>query len=216
MNEWNLLQVGAAAPAPTLQKASWLQHALSTFVALRKSAAALQGKDELLCMPVVITASTHASASSLSNTANARSRVKDIHLRPLTDMQMQALVVSLAKSSKHDLAIPSPLPPQLVLLLQLLGGNPRMLCQALCLLAGSDVVLNEQFPAGQHPSRRHVLGLFMCGYLVYIGACMMGEDMAVLGLSDVHCQLPRAEFYLMQVMCTVGGGCKVISTLSRL
>ena len=88
-------------------------------------------------------------------------------------MQMQAVVVSLAKRSKHDLAIPSPLPPQLVLLLQLLGGNPRKLCQALCLLTGSDVVHNEQFPAGQHPSRRHVLDMPMCGYLVYTGACMM-------------------------------------------
>ena len=90
VNKCNLLQVGAAAPAPALRKASWLQWALSNFVALRKSAAELQGKDELQCMPVVITASTHASASSLSNTANARSWNNERHSSEAIDRYADA------------------------------------------------------------------------------------------------------------------------------
>ena len=146
--ETKLLQVGAAIPTPTLQKPSWLQFALSHFVQLRKTAAELEGQNELFCMPVIITASTRASASSLHGTASGQSRVKDVHLRPLTDLQMEGVIVSLAKRSHPCVAIPSPLPPQLLLLLQLVGGNPRMLCQTFCLLAGSAVLHNEEFPAG--------------------------------------------------------------------
>ena len=115
---------------------------------LRKTAAELEGKGELLCMPVVITASTRSSASNLQGTASGYSRVKDIHVQPLTEMQMQAVIFDLAKRIQHDTVVPSSLPPQLLLLLQLIGGNPRMLSQALCLLAGSSVLHNEEFPAG--------------------------------------------------------------------
>ncbi|KAL3159353.1 hypothetical protein ABBQ32_011304 [Trebouxia sp. C0010 RCD-2024] len=127
---------------------------------LRQRAADLEGQNELLCMPVVITASTRASASSLRNTASGQSRVKDVHLRPLTDMQMQAVIQSLAKRSQHCPEVPSSLPPQLLLLLQLVGGNPRMLCQTLCLLAGSTVVHNEEFPAGRAHCWRWLQGDF--------------------------------------------------------
>jgi len=146
--ECNLLQAGAAVPAPTLQKPSWLQAALSHFVMLRKRAAELEGNGELLCMPVVITASTRSSASSLQGTASGHSLVKDVHVQPLTEMQMQAVIFDLAKRIKDVPVVPSSLPPQLLLLLQLIGGNPRMLSQALCLLAGSSVLHNEEFPAG--------------------------------------------------------------------
>ena len=114
---------------------------------LRKTAAGLEERGELLCMPVMATASTVASGSSFYS---GYSRVKDIQLRPLTDMQMQAVVVDLAKRSNDCLVIPSPLPQGLVVLLQLLGGSPRMLCQTLCLLAGNAASLNEDFPAGQY------------------------------------------------------------------
>ncbi|DBA90365.1 TPA: hypothetical protein ACH3X1_003646 [Trebouxia sp. C0004] len=46
-------EAGAAVPAPTSQKPSWLQAALSHFVMLRKTAAELKGNGELLSMPVV-------------------------------------------------------------------------------------------------------------------------------------------------------------------
>ena len=144
-----ILQAGAVRPRPTLQNPSWLQCALGCFVELRKDAAWLEGQNELLCMPVAITASTHASASSLRVTAR-HSWTVDIHLRPLTDVQMQAVIVGLAKRSTHCPEIPSPLPPKSLLLLQLVGGNPQLLCQTMCLLAGSWVVHNQQFPAGRH------------------------------------------------------------------
>ena len=166
--------MGAAIPAATLQKPSWLQFALAHFVMLRQRAADLEGQNELLCMPVVITASTRASASSLRNTAR-HSRVKDVHLRPLTDMQMQAVIQSLAKRSQHCPEVPSPLPSQLLLLLRLVGGNPRMLCQTLCLLAGSTVVHNEEFPAGQHLIHTNMYGVGLCRpeHLVYVGGIVL-------------------------------------------
>jgi len=146
--ECNPLQAGAAKPAPALQTPSWLQVALSHFVMLRKAAADLEAKGELLCMPVVITASTRSSASSLQNTASGHSYSKDVHVRSLTETQMQAVICDLAKRITSAPAVPSSLPPQLLLLLQLIGGNPRMLSQTLCLLAGSSMVRNEEFPAG--------------------------------------------------------------------
>ncbi len=127
---------------------SWLQTALSHFVMLRKTAAELEGNGELLCMPVVITAITRSSASSLQGTASGHSLVKDVHVRPLTETQMQAVIFDLAKRLKNLPVVPSSLTPQLLLLLQLIGGNPRMLSQTLCLLAGSSVLHNEEFPAG--------------------------------------------------------------------
>ena len=92
--------MGAAVPAPTLQKPSWLQDALSHFVTLRNRAAELEGNGELLCMPVVITASTRSSASSLQGTASGHSLVKDVHCQPLTEMQMQAVIIDLATRNK--------------------------------------------------------------------------------------------------------------------
>lgn len=85
---------------------------------------------------------------------------------------MQAVMVGLAKRSQHCPEIPSSLPPQLLLLLQLVGGNPRMLCQTLCLLAGSTVVHNEQFPAGQHQIHTNIYGVGLCKseHLVYLGS----------------------------------------------
>jgi len=144
--ECNPLQAGAAVPAPILQEPSWLQSALSHFVMLRKRAAALEEKGELLCMPVVITASTRSSASSLQGAGCRHSRVKDVHVRPLTETQMQAVICDLAKRINNAPVVPRSLPP--LLLLQLIGGNPRMLSQTLCLLAGSSLLQNEGFPAG--------------------------------------------------------------------
>ena len=58
---------------------------------LRQKAAELEGNGELLCMPVVITASTRSTASSLQGTAHVKPRhAKTVHVRPLSEMQMQA------------------------------------------------------------------------------------------------------------------------------
>ena len=142
------MQAGAAKPAPTLQKSSWLQSLLSHFVMLRKRAAQLEKDGKLLCMPVAITASTRSSASSLQGTASGHSKVKDVHVRPLTDSQMQAVVLDLMKRTTGAPATITSFPQKLMLLLQLTGGNPRMLSYTLCLLAGSSVLHNEEFPTG--------------------------------------------------------------------
>ena len=129
---------------------------------LRKRAAELEGNGELLCMPVVITASTRSTASSLQGTASGQSFVKDVPVRPLSETQMQAVIFDLAKRAQDSPATPGSLPPKLLHLLQLTGGNPRMLSQALCLLAGSSALRDEEFPAG----------LCKCDQKTNCGVCM--------------------------------------------
>ena len=147
LTECNSLQAGATVPPPVVGKPSWLQHTLSQFVQLRMTAAELEADGELLCMPVVITASTRSLGSSLQGTASGESRVKDVHLRPLTDGQMQAVVSDLTKRIQDAPEVSSSIPDKLKLLLQLTGGNPRMVSRTLCLLAGSSHTHSEEFPA---------------------------------------------------------------------
>lgn len=185
------MQVGAASPGATLQEPSWLQTVLASFAWLRKEAASHEGQHELLFMPLVITASSRASASSLQVTAR-HSRTKDIHLRPLTDLQMQAVIVGLAKRSRHSPEIPPTLPPQLVLLLQLIGGNPRLLSQTLCLLAGSRAVHNEEFLAGQHRRNTRHLWRTTCACVdtfcsLALQCCAVAPCVAMLAVPKAYC-----------------------------
>lgn len=117
-------------------------------MSLRHEAAKLEAQGTLLCLPVGITASTCASASSLNQTANGTSLVKDMHLSPLTGDQMQTLVISLAKRSSSTIPTPLQLPDKLVLLLHLTGGNPDMVAQAVCLSAGCAEAPYLTLPAG--------------------------------------------------------------------
>lgn len=184
------MQVGATSSGATLQQSSWLQTVLASFAWLRKEAASVEEQHELLCMPVVITASSRASASSLQITAR-HSLTKYIHLCPLTSLQMQAVITGLAKCSRLCPEIPLPLPPQLVLLLPLIGGNPRLLSQTLCLLAGSGAVHNEKFPAGQHIcNTRHIWRMACtcmntaCSWVLQ--CCVVAPCMAQLGVHEAY------------------------------
>lgn len=171
----SLCQVGAAAPVSTPTQPSWISRALSYFVMLRKEAAELEGRGELMCMPVAITASTRASASSLHNTASGNSKVKDIHLRPLTKRQMHALVLSLVRRSSLASALPATLPDELMLLLQLTGGNPRMLSHTLCLTSGSTRAEDDVFLLGaplQHFSSWQSLCADLCWAEMHMVWCM--------------------------------------------
>ena len=141
------LQVGAAQPEPKPDQSSWLQHALSNFVHLRLLAAHAEQAGTLHCMPVVLTASTRASASSLTGTSSGRSKVKDVLLRPLSDNQMHAVVRNVMTRMNAPTP-PADFPANVVLLLRLLGGNPRWLAWSLCALAGRVDVASEEFPAG--------------------------------------------------------------------
>ena len=164
-------------PNPTLQEPSWLQVALTHFVALRKTAARLEGEGELLCMPVVMAASHRSSAISLQgNWGGCRhNRTKDVHVQPLTEAQMQAVILDFAKRAKDVPVLPSSLPPQLLLLLQLTGGNPRILVFTLCLLAGSSAEHSEMFPAGWcRCYRRQCTCSHMCIRNCYIIAAVAG------------------------------------------
>lgn len=99
-------------------------------------------------MPVCVTASTRASACSLGGTASWKSRVKDLHVQPLDVSQMQAVISNLVQQVAGAPKMPSALPARATQLLQLIGGNPRMLSQALCSMAGNHAV-TQAFPAGR-------------------------------------------------------------------
>lgn len=142
-----LSQVDVAQPEPMPGQPSWLQHALSNFVHLRWLAAQGEQKGTMHCMPIVLTASTRASASTLSEPQSSRSKVKDVLLRPLSDIQMHAVVRNVV-ARMHAPDPPVDFPANVVLLLRLLGGNPRWLAWSLCALAGRDDVASEDFPAG--------------------------------------------------------------------
>ena len=108
-------------------------------------------------MPVVLTASTRASASSLTGTSSSKSRVKDVLLRPLSDMQMHAVVRNVMTRMNAPTP-PDDFPANVTLLLRLLGGNPRWLAWSLCALAGRVDVAAEAFPAGTLFPLQHCLG----------------------------------------------------------
>ena len=153
-----LSQVDVAQPEPMPGQPSWLQHALSNFVQLRLLAAQEEQKGTLHCMPVVLTASRRASASTLTGTlSSGRSKVKDIRIRPLSDIQMHAAVRNVV-TRMHAPNPPADFPANVVLLLRLLGGNPRWLAWSLCALAGRVDVTNEDFPAGTLSSPQQSLG----------------------------------------------------------
>ncbi|KAL3148676.1 hypothetical protein ABBQ38_014092 [Trebouxia sp. C0009 RCD-2024] len=86
-------------------------------------------------MLVVTTASTRSSASGLQGTASGHSLVKNVHVPPLTEMQMQAVIFDLAKRIEDVPVDPSSPPPQLLHRLQL--TNYRHIldcwCNNLCL-----------------------------------------------------------------------------------
>eukprot|EP00898_Chlorokybus_atmophyticus_P002411 jgi/Chlat1/3170/Chrsp22S00248 len=123
-------------------KATWLQNMISEFVSLR--AAVRQEADGLCCMPVIVTASTCASASSLAATASRKSSVRDLRLPALTLQQMTDIVKDIVQrlpgmavpTSNGLLAISN--------ILEWLGGNPRLLSYALCALSGSAFVMREE------------------------------------------------------------------------
>ena len=141
------LQVGAAQPKPKPDQPSWLQHLLSNFVQLRWSAAQAEQKRTLHCMPLVLTASTCASASSLTGTSSGKIKVKDVLLRPLSDSEMHAVVWDVMTRMNAPTP-PAELPANVVLLLRLLGGNPRWLAWSVCALAGRVDLESDKFPAG--------------------------------------------------------------------
>ncbi len=78
-------------PDAATTKATWLQHLLSNFVGLREEA--VNAEAQLHCMPVVITASTRASASTMQHTASGNSKTKDLQLWPLTEQESTSIVL---------------------------------------------------------------------------------------------------------------------------
>ena len=118
-----------APRAPT-----WFQKLLHEFVNLREAAAEEEAAGRLAAMPVVVTASTRASASSLAGTQSGKSKVKDLQLARLGNKDMQRIV---EKFAERVLGIDRVTCPEHVAsLIEWLGGNPRLLAQLLCALSG--------------------------------------------------------------------------------
>ena len=133
-----------AAPGET----TWLQHALSNFGKLQMEAGSVHAR--LQCMPVVIATSTKASAVV---PARDGSRVRDLQLRPLTEQEDITGIVQDLLERMGKLSGPSAgLPEQVLMLLRLLGGNPRLLAWALTALSGRNQLAAEEFVVAGAPN----------------------------------------------------------------
>jgi len=137
-----MLQRDSAAP----HEATWLQHALEHTARLRSMAVEVQA--ELHCMPVIITATTRASVCTLKNTASDRSLVRDLQIWPLTEENIICIVQDLLQRMGKASWPSAELPDKVLLLLRLLGGNPRLLAWALVALSGQDTLSDEAYCAG--------------------------------------------------------------------
>lgn len=96
---------------------------------------------DLRLMPVAITASTIASATSLACTSTWRSKVADLHLVPLTTEQLWAVVQDLgARLGREPLGQGqwiTTCPQHVTQVLRFVGGNPRHLAWAISGMSGS-------------------------------------------------------------------------------
>jgi len=136
------VQRASAAPyGPT-----WLQRALDYFARLRFKAAG--AKAQLQCLPVVITASSRASACTLRNTASHRGQAMDLQLWPLSEDDSVRIVQDLLQRMGRASHLPARLPDKVLAVLRLLGGNPQLLAWALVALSGQDELLDEAYDAG--------------------------------------------------------------------
>ena len=130
------------------QAPTWFQKLLHEFVNLREAAAQEEAAGRLAAMPVVVTASTRASASSLAGTQSGKSKVKDLQLARLSDEDMQRIVEDFAKRMLSDEVR---CPEHVASLIEWLGGNPRLLAQLLCALSGrnADGMRDEEMHVGE-------------------------------------------------------------------
>ena len=131
----------AASSEPT-----WLQYALDHFARLRSKAAHTQA--QLQCMPVIIAASTRASACSLKNTASRKSQIKDLQLWQVTEEDSTRIIQDLLQRMGRGSRPSAGLPANVLVLLRLLGGSPRLLADALVALSGQGELSDEEYIAG--------------------------------------------------------------------
>lgn len=88
-----LLQANAAQPP---DKVTWLQHQLSVGVSLRRQAMTEETSEgQLCCLPVFVTASTRASATSLTLTASGRSPVAELYVPRLSLVRLPLIKVCI-------------------------------------------------------------------------------------------------------------------------
>ncbi len=152
----NAVQPVRLDPKGAVSEATWLQQQLSNFVRLRTEAVKAQA--QLQCMPVIITASTRASASTLQNTASGNSKVKDLQLWPLTEQESASVVLDLVQRFGKQDACSAGLPEKVLVLLRLLGGNPRLLVWALVALCGKASLRGEMYTAGTSVESHNLYG----------------------------------------------------------
>jgi hypothetical protein len=127
-----------------------MEHALDNFARLRLEAARAGG--QLQCLPIIIAASTRASACTLRRTASRRSRVKDLQLWPLTEADTSCIIQDLLQRMGRASWTSAELPDKVLVLLRLLGGNPQLLALALVALSGQHELSDEAYIVGTSQS----------------------------------------------------------------
>lgn len=143
------MQASEARPHAADGSPSWLQRMLSNFVDLRHDAAEEEREGRLLCMPVVLTASTQSSSSLLDTTAGRGPQIRDLHLQPLSDANAEDIVLHFLRRVSMVSKLPDTLPATVRQLLQLCGGNPRLIAWTLSSLSGCKDLQKEDYLIGE-------------------------------------------------------------------
>lgn len=128
-----------AVPRPSDGSVSWVQQALSAFVAMRCAA----GKQQLRMMPVLIVASTLASATSLADTASARTAVAEVQLMPSSYQDTKAIFLDVCRRVGQPVSSDD-LSAHVKLVLKMVAGCPRHLAWAMALISGSHQVVTKE------------------------------------------------------------------------
>jgi hypothetical protein len=133
----------------------------SWFVPLRQRAAQMHRDGSLMCMPVLLSASTVAAASSFEGTS--RSKVKDLHLPLLPKERAWSMVREfLGRVPNRPGELPMDCPDKIAQIFDWAGGNPRRIAWGLSAMSGSVPVNEERLLTGGHLVHTCIVSLALC------------------------------------------------------
>lgn len=133
----------------------------SWFVPLRQQAAQMHRDGSLMCMPVLLSASTVAAASSFEGTS--RSKVKDLHLPLLPKERAWSMVREfLGRVPNRPGELPMDCPDKVAQIFDWAGGTPRRIAWGLSAMSGSVPVNEERLLTGGHLVHTCVVSLALC------------------------------------------------------
>ena len=105
----------------------------------------------LKCMPILLSASTVAAASSFEGTSSGLSKVKDLQVPLLPQERAWAMVRDLLdRVPDRPCELPMDCPDKVADVLDWAGGMPRKIAWSLSAMSGSVPVDEEKLPTGGH------------------------------------------------------------------